>query len=154
MRLLRTPEFDGRSVVNEEGGKQVVNVDASLLEQAELERLAVLIAKPPTRGVTSPPPGVGRKSAPSMARGAASGTGNPAGSRSGRPGSKGASASHAGPAPPAALADEADLAYRVGRLLGRYPESRTRAAVALALTGLLAIAVMASQCGALHPSAI
>lgn len=49
MRLLRTPEFDGRSVVNEEGGEQVVNVDASLLEQAELERLAVLIAKTPNK---------------------------------------------------------------------------------------------------------
>lgn len=60
----------------------------------------------------------------------------------------------AGPAPVAALGDEADLAYRVGRLLGRYPESRTRATVALALTGLLAIGVVASQCGALHPGAL
>lgn len=58
------------------------------------------------------------------------------------------------PAPGAALADEEDLAYRVGRLLGRYPESRTRAAVALALTGLLVVAVVASQCGALHPGAL
>lgn len=58
------------------------------------------------------------------------------------------------PAPGAALADEADLAYRVGRLLGRYPESRSRAAVALAFTGLLAVAVVASQCGALHPGAL
>ena len=41
------------------------------------------------------------------------------------------------PTPAAALADEADLAYRVGRLLGRYPESRTRAAIALTFTGLL-----------------
>lgn len=60
----------------------------------------------------------------------------------------------AAPAPTAALADEADLAYRVGRLLGRYPESKTRAAVALALTGLLAIGVVASQCGAVHPGAL
>jgi len=58
------------------------------------------------------------------------------------------------PAATAALADEADLAYRVGRLLGRYPESKTRAAVALALTGVLAIGVVASQCGALHPGAL
>ncbi len=60
----------------------------------------------------------------------------------------------AAPAPSAALADEVDLAYRVGRLLGQYPESSTRAAVALALTGLLAVAVVASQCGALHPAAL
>ncbi len=60
----------------------------------------------------------------------------------------------AAPAPSAALADEADLAYRVGRLLGRYPESKARAAVALALTGILAIGVVASQCGALHPDAL
>jgi Zn-dependent protease with chaperone function len=60
----------------------------------------------------------------------------------------------AAPAPSTALADEADLAYRVGRLLGRYPESRTRAAIALALAGLLAIAVVGSQCGALHPGAL
>jgi hypothetical protein len=62
----------------------------------------------------------------------------------------------AGPAtaPTAALADEADLAYRVARLLGRYPESRTRAAVALTLMGVLVIGVVASQCGALHPGAL
>ncbi|MBI3648638.1 MAG: M56 family metallopeptidase [Actinobacteria bacterium] len=60
----------------------------------------------------------------------------------------------AAPAPSAALADEADLGYRVGRLLGRYPESRTRATVALALTGLLAIGVVAALCGALHPGAL
>lgn len=60
----------------------------------------------------------------------------------------------AGPGPGAALADEADLAYRVGRLLGRHPESNARATVALILTGLLAIGVVASQCGALHPGAL
>ncbi len=58
------------------------------------------------------------------------------------------------PVPTAALADEADLTYRVGRLLGRYPESKTRAAVALALTGVLAIGVVASQCGGLHPGTL
>jgi Zn-dependent protease with chaperone function len=67
-----------------------------------------------------------------------------------------AKVSLAGPstAPNAPLADEADLAYRVARLLGRYPESRTRAAVALTLMGVLVIGVVASQCGALHPGAL
>lgn len=60
----------------------------------------------------------------------------------------------AAPAPAAALADEADLAYRVGRLLGGYPESKARAAIALTLTSLLATGVVASQCGALHPSTV
>lgn len=58
------------------------------------------------------------------------------------------------PAPAVALADEADLAYRVGRLLGRYPESKARAAIALTLTSLLALGVVASQCSALHPGGL
>jgi Zn-dependent protease with chaperone function len=57
-------------------------------------------------------------------------------------------------APTVALADEPDLAYRVERLLGRHPQSRTRGVVALAVTGVLAIGVVVSQCGALHPGAL
>lgn len=54
----------------------------------------------------------------------------------------------------AALAEEADIAYRVGRLLGQYPRSRPRGVVALALAGLLAGGLVASQCAVLHPGAL
>lgn len=60
----------------------------------------------------------------------------------------------AAPVPGAALAEEADLAYRVGRLLGHRPESRPRGVVALGLAGLLGTGLVASQCGALHPGAL
>lgn len=54
----------------------------------------------------------------------------------------------------AALAEEVDVAYRVGRLLGQYPESAPRGLIALALAGLLGAGLVATQCGALHPPAL
>lgn len=60
----------------------------------------------------------------------------------------------AAPVPSAALAEEADVAYRVGRLLGHYPESKPRGVAALAFAGLLGAGLVASQCGALHPGAL
>lgn len=53
-----------------------------------------------------------------------------------------------GPGAPGAAPE---LAYRVGRLLGAHAPSRAREVATLALTGLLAVGVLASQCGALHP---
>jgi Zn-dependent protease with chaperone function len=47
-----------------------------------------------------------------------------------------------------------DVAYRVGRLLGAHPRSRVREVATLVLTGLLAVGVVASQCGALHAGAL
>ncbi len=60
----------------------------------------------------------------------------------------------AAPVPGAALAEEADVAYRVGRLLGQYPESAPREFVAVALAGLLGAGLVATQCGAFHPQAL
>lgn len=60
----------------------------------------------------------------------------------------------ASPAPGAALAEEADLAYRIRRLLGDARETRSRGVAAVGLGAILGVGLVVSQCAAFHPGTL